>query len=62
MQFKFKGYIGKSAYFPLPPLLLQLFVYVDCLKIMSINSINCSITCPWTGIAESFTFWTDVAT
>ena len=54
MQFKFKGHIGKSAYFPLPPLLLQLFVYVDCLKIMSINSIIIIITCPWTRIAEVF--------
>ena len=30
MKFKFKGHIGKSAFFPLPPFVLQLFVYIDC--------------------------------
>ena len=30
MKFKFKGHIGKSAFFPLPPFVLRLFVYIDC--------------------------------
>ena len=30
MKFKFKGHIGKSAFFPLPPFVLRLFVYSDC--------------------------------
>ena len=39
MKFKFKWYIDKSAFFPLPPLLLWLLDYVDCWNIMAINSI-----------------------
>ena len=30
MKFKFKGHIGKSAFFPLPPFVIRLFVYIDC--------------------------------
>ena len=30
MKFKFKGHIGKSAFFPLPSFVLRLFVYIDC--------------------------------
>ena len=39
MKFEFKGYIGKSAFFPLPPFLLRLFVCIDCWNIMAINTI-----------------------
>ena len=39
MKFKFKGHIGKSAFFPLPPFVLRLFVYIDCWNFMAINTI-----------------------
>ena len=39
MKFKFKWYMGKSAFFPLPLFLLRLFVYIDCWNIMAINTI-----------------------
>ena len=39
MKFKFKGHIGKSAFFPLPPFVLQLFFYIDCWNFMAINTI-----------------------
>ena len=47
MKFKFKRYIGKSASFPLPPLLLRLFDYVDCWNIMAINSIIIIVMLMW---------------
>ena len=43
MKFMFKGYIGKSAFSPLPPFVLRLFVYIDCWNIMVINTIIINI-------------------
>ena len=39
MKFKFKGYIDKFAFFLSPPLLLRLFVNVDCWNIIAIKTI-----------------------
>ena len=39
MKFKFKGYLGKSAFFSLPPFVLRLFADIDCWNFMAINTI-----------------------